>query len=86
MKAIGKHLVILPISEETKTKSGLIMSGDELEEMRYRKGKVVSAGTDCQHIGDESIVYYDKAAGHKATLNGDTVYTIIQERDIVISL
>jgi len=86
MRAIGKHLVIIPIEEETKSKSGLIMSGDEMDEMRYKKGKVISSGTECKHIENECIVYYDKAAGHKARLNGDTVYTIIEERDIVICL
>lgn len=86
MRAIGKHIVIIPINEETKSGSGLIMSGDEMDEMRYKKGKVVSAGFECNHITEESIVYYDKAAGHKARLNGDTVYTIIEERDIVICL
>ena len=86
MQAIGKHLVILPISEETKSKSGLIISGEEMGDMRYHKGKVVSAGTECKHIEAESIIYYDKAAGHKACLNDDTLYTIIEERDIVICL
>jgi len=76
----------MPINEETTTQSGLIMSGDEMDEMRYKKGKVISSGTECNHIDNESIVYYDKAAGHKARLNGDTIYTIIQERDIVICL
>lgn len=86
MRAIGKHIVILPISEETKTQSGLIMSGDEMDEMRYKKGKVIEPGTEVHHIEKDHIVYYDKAAGHKARLNGDTVYTIIEERDIVICL
>ena len=86
MQAIGKHIVLTPINEETKTESGLIMSGDEMDEMRYKKGTVISVGTDCKHIDNDCVVYYDKAAGHKARLNGDTVYTIIEERDIVICL
>ena len=53
MKAIGKHIVIMPINEETTTQSGLIMSGDEMDEMRYKKGKVISSGTECNHIDNE---------------------------------
>ena len=39
MKAVGKYIIIENISEEIKSKSGLIMTGDDVSKLRYRKSK-----------------------------------------------
>tara|TARA_R100000773_G_scaffold44099_1_gene44058 strand:- start:1066 stop:1323 length:258 start_codon:yes stop_codon:yes gene_type:complete len=85
MKPIGKYIVIKPIEEELKTKSGLLLSNEDANNFRYKKGKVVKSGTDVSVIKSEDIIYYDKAAGHQMFIN-DEVYMIILERDVVVVL
>ena len=85
MKPIGKYIVIKPIEEELKTKSGLLLSNEDANNFRYKKGRVVKSGTDVSVIKSEDIIYYDKAAGHQMFIN-DEVYMIILERDVVVVL
>lgn len=85
MRAIGKNIVILNEDEEIKTDSGLILSGEDTNQLRYKRGVVVNPGTDvvCIHSGD--VIYYDKAHSYTMIIN-DKQYTIISERDVVVVL
>ena len=85
MKPIGKYIVIKTIKEELKTESGLLLSNEDANNFRYKKGRVVKSGTDVSVIKSEDIIYYDKAAGHQMFIN-DEVYMIILERDVVVVL
>ena len=85
MKLIGKYVIIKPITEELKTKSGLILTAEDAEEFRYKKGKVIKPGTDVSEIKEGQIIYYDKSAGFSMLIHNDT-FTIILERDIVVVL
>jgi co-chaperonin GroES (HSP10) len=83
MRAIGKYVVINALDEEIRTDSGLILSGKDAQGFRYKKGRVVSVGTDVLAINEGDLVYYDK--GHSFTMIiGESNYTIIQERDVVV--
>jgi len=85
MKPIGKYIIVKNIDEEIKTKSGLILSGDDTNQLRYKKGLVVEPGTDVSVIEKDSEIYYDK--GHSFTmLINDEQYTIIRESDVVVVL
>tara|TARA_R100001244_G_scaffold118755_3_gene88435 strand:+ start:2201 stop:2458 length:258 start_codon:yes stop_codon:yes gene_type:complete len=85
MKPINKYLVIREIKEEYKTDSGLLLSSQDVETYRYKKGLVLKAGNNVEVIGENDTIYYDKAAGHQILLK-DEVFTIIQERDVVVVL
>lgn len=85
MKPIGKYIVIQTVEEEIKTKSGLILSGDDANQMRYKRGVVVEPGTDVKVIESGDEIYYDKAHGFTMMIN-DTQYTIIRESDVVVVL
>jgi co-chaperonin GroES (HSP10) len=85
MKPIGKYIVIQTIEEEIKTKSGLILSGDDANQMRYKRGVVVEPGTDVNVIDSGDEIYYDKGHGFTMMIN-DTQYTIIRESDVVVVL
>lgn len=50
MKPIGKYIVINEIKEEVKTQSGILLSGDDVDKMRYKKGVVVKPGTEVTKI------------------------------------
>lgn len=85
MKPIGKYIVVKTIDEEIKTESGLILSGEDTNQLRYKKGKVIEPGTDVSVIKKDDELYYDK--GHSFTmLINDVQYTIISERDVVVVL
>jgi co-chaperonin GroES (HSP10) len=83
MKAIGKYIVIKNIEEDVKTESGIVLSGEDTNQLRYRRGVVCVPGTDVSDIqvGDE--IYYDKAHGFTMIIK-DEQYSIIQERDVVV--
>lgn len=85
MKAIGKYIVITEIIEQHKTESGILLTSDDSNQLRYKKGIIVVPGTDVSVVKKDDVVFYDKNAGHKMMLNEEMV-TIISERDIVIVL
>jgi co-chaperonin GroES (HSP10) len=85
MKPIGKNIVIKTLEEEIKTSSGLLLSADDANQLRYKKGKIIAIGTDVIAIDTESEIYYDKRAGYTMLINNEA-YTIIRENDIVVVL
>jgi co-chaperonin GroES (HSP10) len=83
MKPIGKYLVVKDVQENIKTESGLILSGEDTNQLRYKRCTVIASGTDVTAIQEGDDLYYDKA--HSFTmLIDDMQYTIIQERDVVV--
>lgn len=83
MQPIGKYIVISSIDEEIKTDSGIILSGEDASQFRYKKGKVIKPGTDVTVIKEGDIVYYDK--GYSFTMIiGAEQHTIIREGDVVV--
>jgi co-chaperonin GroES (HSP10) len=85
MKPIGKYIIIKAITEELKTKSGLLLTASDAEEFRYKKGKVIKPGSDVTVIKADDVIYYDKSAGHSMLVNNESM-TIIEQRNVVIVL
>jgi len=85
MKPIGKYIVIKNIEEELKTESGLFLSGEDANQMRYKRGLVIESGTDVQAIKKDDEIYYDKNHSFTMLIN-DSQYTIIRESDVVVVL
>tara|TARA_R100000935_G_scaffold316_2_gene875 strand:+ start:2785 stop:3042 length:258 start_codon:yes stop_codon:yes gene_type:complete len=85
MRPVGKYIVIKTIDEEVKTKSGLLLSATDVDEFRYKKGKVIEPGNEVTVIDKGDSIYYDKNSGFTMLINEEP-YTIIQERDVVIVL
>ena len=85
MKAIGKNIVIRQVDEEVKTASGLVLSGEDTNQLRYKRGKVVTPGTEVKAISEGDEIYYDKAQSYTMLIR-DEQFTIIQERDVVLVL
>jgi co-chaperonin GroES (HSP10) len=83
MKPIGKYLVIVSTDEEVRTDSGLILSGEDINQFRYKRGVVVEPGTEVSHIKKGDKIYYDKVHSFSMIIK-DNQYTIIQERDVVV--
>jgi co-chaperonin GroES (HSP10) len=85
MLPIGKYIVVKNIDEEVKTKSGLILSGDDTNQFRYRKATVIEPGTDVSVIKKGDEIYYDKGTSFTMLIN-DEQCTIIRESEVVVVL
>jgi co-chaperonin GroES (HSP10) len=85
MKPIGKNLIVRNIDEEIKTDSGLVLSGKDIDAMRYRKAVVIESGTEVNFIKKDDVIHYDKTHGFTMLIE-DKPHTIIQERDVVVVL
>jgi co-chaperonin GroES (HSP10) len=85
LKPIGKNIIVKNIDEEITTDSGLVLSGKDVDAMRYKKAVVIESGTEVSFIKKDDIVYYDKTHGFTMLIE-DKPHTIIQERDVVVVL
>ncbi len=86
MKAIGKYIVIKEIKDKnTTTASGLMLTENDREDIRYREGSVVKIGTDVVGVSDGDSIYYDRHAGFGIELEKEQ-YKVIKEQDGVIVL
>lgn len=83
MTPIGKYIIVKDVQETVTTESGLILSGEDTNQLRYKRAIVVAPGTDVTVIKEDDELYYDKA--HSFTMLIDDVqYTVISERDVVV--
>ncbi len=85
MRPIGKFIIVKDIQEEIKTESGLILSGEDTNQLRYRRAEVIAPGTDVDVIDEGDELYYDKSHSFTMLINNEQ-YTIISERDVVVVL
>lgn len=85
LKPIGNYIIVKEIIEEQKTASGMILTGESMLDMRYRKGKVIKAGTDVTVIHEDDVIMFDKSNSFSMMLEGITV-TIITIREVIIVL
>jgi len=86
MKAVGKYIVIEEEKDKTKeTKGGLLISSKQLEDIRYKKAKILNTGTEVKGVKINDNIYFDKHAGFDIEIKGD-VYKVIKEQDVVIIL
>jgi co-chaperonin GroES (HSP10) len=83
MKPIGKYLIVKDVQETVTTESGLVLSGEDTNQLRYKRAVVVASGTDVTVINEDDELYYDKAHSFTMLIN-DTQFTIISERDVVV--
>ena len=86
MKAIGKYIVIEPLKDkDTKTKGGLLLAESQREDIRYRKAKIITVGSDVKVLKKGNEIYYDKASGFNIEIQKEK-YKVIKEFDVVILL
>ena len=84
MEAIGNYIVIEEIHENTKkTDGGLELTDKLMEDIRYRKGVIISSGPELVRSGQN--ILYDRVAGFPVE-HDDKIYKVIQIRDVVALL
>ena len=83
MKAVNNYIIIQPIKEEPKEEKGLLIMDQHVDDIRYLKGKVISAGDLVEGLNKDDIVHYDKVAGHGIEWK-DQLYYVLKLGDIVL--
>ena len=83
MKAVNYYLIVDKIKEAPKKVGGLELTEKQNKDVRYLKGKVVSAGGEVKGIKDGDVVRYDKHAGHGIEYD-EKLYYVIKAGDIVL--
>jgi co-chaperonin GroES (HSP10) len=83
MKAINYFVVIEKIKEAPKTVGGLELTESQNSDVRYLKGKVISAGNLVESLKKDDIVYYDKHNGHGIEWK-NKLYHVLKLGDIVM--
>lgn len=82
MRVLSKYLLVKRVSEQKQTKSGLLLTGEDSNDMRYHKAIVYKVGDNINGINPEDTILYDKVQSHEVILDNERM-TIIQERDVV---
>jgi len=87
MKAVGNNILIKKAKEETisKTEGGLLLTGKQKQDLRYKQATVVNYGDLVQGIKEGDEIYYDMHAGHRIEIDNDVLY-VITIRDVVVVL
>lgn len=83
MRAVNNYIIIQETVEEKKTSSGLLLTHDMSEEMRYGKGVVHEVGDKVSVVQKGDSIYFDKRQGHQVRLEG-VLYGVIREPDVVV--
>ena len=83
MQAVNYYIVIEKIKEAPKKVGGLELTEDQNKDVRYAKGKIISAGDKVEMLNTGNIVHYDKHAGHGIQWQ-DKLYQVIRVQDIVL--
>ena len=85
MKVLNKFLLIEKVVEQKKSNSGLILSGDEYQDMRYHYGVIVEPGINVFGMSKGDKVMYDKVQSYEVLIDNSR-FTVVQEKDIVCVL
>ena len=87
MKAVGNNILIKKAKEETisKTEGGLLLTGKQKQDLRYKQATVVNYGDLVKGIKEGEEIYYDMHAAHKIEIDNDVFY-VITIRDVVVVL
>ena len=82
MKAVNYYVVVNKI-KETKKSTGLIITEENNNDVRYSKGEVISFGNLVEFVKEGDVVWYDRHAGHGIEFN-EKFYFVIKASDIVL--
>jgi len=82
MKANDRYVLMHRVKENIETNSGLLMGETDMNDLRYQRGKVVSAGPMVEGLKSGDEVYFDKVHSHDVMFDGD-MYTMCMSHHIV---
>lgn len=82
MKANERFVLLHKVKENMESSIGLSLSDLDMKDLRYIRGKVVSAGHLVESLKEGDEVYFDKVHAHDVMFDG-TLYTMCQSHHIV---
>ncbi len=87
MIAVGRNIVIEKKKEDTikKTDGGLMLTGSQRVDVRYKEATVLHCGSDVKGIEEGQTIFYDKNASHRLEVDNKVFY-VIKDIDVVIVL
>lgn len=83
MQAINNYVIIEPLKEEAKKEKGLLIMDQHVDDVRYLKAKIISAGNFTEGLKENDIIYYDRRAGHGIEYE-NKLYQVIRQGDVVL--
>ena len=83
MQAINNYVIIEPLKEDVKKEKGLLIMDQHVDDIRYLKAKIISAGNFTEGLKKNDIIYYDRRAGHGIEYE-DKLYQVIRQPDVVL--
>jgi co-chaperonin GroES (HSP10) len=83
MQAINNYVIIEPIKEEVKKEKGLLIMDQHVDDVRYLKAKIISAGNFTEGLKENDIIYYDRRAGYGIEYE-NKLYQVIRQGDVVL--
>ena len=82
MKVLNKYILAKRVNEQKQTRTGLLLTGADSNDMRYHKAIVYKVGDNILGINASDTILYDKVQSHEVILDNERM-TIIQEKDVV---
>ena len=68
-----------------KTDGGLMLTGSQRVDIRYKEATVLYCGDDVKGIEEGKTIFYDKNASHRLEV-GKEVFHVIRDIDVVVIL
>ena len=82
LEPLDEFVVIQPVSDETETRSGLILSASAAAAAPCRTGIVTAVGSDVTGVDAGDKVLYPRDAGYEVRLGGIEV-RVIKREDLI---
>jgi chaperonin GroES len=79
LEPLDEFVVIQPVSDETETRSGLILPASAAAAVACRTGIVTAVGADANGIEPGDKVLYPREAGYEVRLGGIEVKVLKRE-------
>jgi chaperonin GroES len=82
LEPLDEFVVIQPVSDETETRSGLILPATATAAVACRTGIVTAVGSDANGVDPGDKVLYPRDAGYEVRLGGIEV-KVLKREDLI---
>ncbi len=82
LEPLDEFVVIQPVSDETETRSGLILPASAAAAVACRTGIVTAVGAEANGVGAGDKVLYPRDAGYDVRLGGIEV-KVLKREDLI---
>ena len=83
MKVLSRFIVAKKVNEKKTASSGLILTGNDSNDMRYQKAEVIQCGDLVSSVKAGQIILFDKMSCHDIIIETERL-SVLQEKDVVL--